>query len=64
LTTSKKANMVAALQADWVALPTLMQETGWKAHTARAAISVEAKKLGLVIERRRAEGVTSYRVRP
>lgn len=34
---------------------------GWQAHTVRGAISALAKSAGLVVERRRVDGVTSYR---
>jgi hypothetical protein len=50
------------LRAGWTSLPDLIERTGWKAATVRAAISVRARKLGLTVECKRSEGITSYRV--
>ena len=48
--------------ADWMPLSYLMSAMEWQAHTVRGALSTAAKARGITIERRRVEGVTSYRV--
>lgn len=58
----KGQSVIQKLQDGWTSVPDLLQQTGWQAHTLRAVISTEAKKRNLKIERRREEGVTSYRV--
>lgn len=57
----KKDRLIAML-ADWTTIGDLMAAMGWQAHTVRGAISTAAKARGIVIERRRVDGVTSYRV--
>jgi hypothetical protein len=59
----KKDRLVAML-ADWTPIGDLMKALDWQAHTVRGALSTAAKALGVTIERRRVDGVTSYRVEP
>lgn len=58
----QKVKLVSAIKNGWAPLPALMSELGWQAHTVRGAISTIAKAEGFKIERRREDGVTSYRV--
>jgi hypothetical protein len=57
----KKDRLIAML-ADWTTLSDLMAAMEWQAHTVRGALSTAAKARGITVERRRVEGVTSYRV--
>lgn len=59
----KKDRLIAML-ADWTPLSDLMKAMDWQAHTVRGALSTAAKARGITIERRRVDGVTSYRVAP
>lgn len=59
-----KAEKVISMLADWTPAAELMAATGWQAHTLRGALSTQAKKRGLAIERQRIDGVTSYRIKP
>ncbi|SRR5579883_894332 len=54
--------VIAALKERWTPIDDLIKLTGWLPHTTRAFISVQTRKLGLTAERRRVEGVTSYRI--
>jgi len=54
--------LVSALKSDWQTVEHLMQETGWQRHSLRGALSTLSKKHGLKVERRRIDGVTSYRI--
>lgn len=57
----KKDRLIAML-ADWTPISELMSAMGWQAHTVRGALSTAAKARSIIIERRRVEGVTSYRL--
>lgn len=59
---SKIDEIIVVLSADWVSVPVLMEKTGWNNTTIRGALSAAAKKRNLRIERKRENGVTSYRV--
>lgn len=59
----KKDRLIAML-ADWTPVGMLMAALDWQAHTVRGALSTAAKARGITIERRRVDGVTSYRVAP
>lgn len=50
--------------SEWHSVPAMLQVTGWKPHTLRAALATHAKKIGVKIERRREDGLTSYRIAP
>jgi hypothetical protein len=56
-----KRDRLVAMLADWTPLSELMSAMGWQAHTVRGALSTAAKARNIKIERRRVEGVTSYR---
>lgn len=58
---TKRDDVLAKLREGWVTVPTLLETTGWKSHTLRGVLS-NAKKSGLNVERKREDGVTSYRV--
>ncbi len=60
---SKKEQIVSML-ADWTPIADLQAATSWKAHSVRGALSSAAKANNIKIERRRVDGVTSYRVAP
>lgn len=60
----KGARLLARLRADWTPATEIAAEYGWQAHTLRGAISTLAKKHAVTVERRKVEGVTSYRVAP
>lgn len=49
---------------EWHSVPALLETTGWKPHTLRAALATHAKKSGVELERRREDGLTSYRIKP
>lgn len=57
----KKDRLVSML-AGWTPISELMDALDWQAHTVRGALSTAAKARGIEIERRRVDGVTSYRV--
>ena len=58
--TTKSANVVTLLQREAGAtLAELIEATGWKAHTIRAALTGLRKK-GYIIERRKREDLTCY----
>lgn len=57
--TSKNDHLRASL-ATWTSIESLCATLGWKPHTTRAAIS----RLDVQTERKRENGVTSYRVKP
>jgi hypothetical protein len=60
---STKAEAITEmLKGGWVTVPDLLETTGWKPHTLRAALSGIAKKLNVRIERKRQGTVTSYRI--
>ena len=58
----KGESLIEKLKIGWMTVPDLLELTGWKPHTLRAAISTQARKLGLQVERSRENGITSYRV--
>jgi hypothetical protein len=58
---NKREHVIAMLIREWTPTYKLGRVTGWKPHTIRALISTEAKKRGLTIERKRENGITSYR---
>lgn len=58
-----KRDRLVSMLADWTPTGDLMASLGWQAHTVRGAISTAAKARGIVIERRRVDGVTSYRIK-
>jgi hypothetical protein len=55
-------NVVAELKARWTTTESLITMTGWLPHTLRGFISTRARALGLKAERKRIDGVTSYRL--
>jgi hypothetical protein len=57
-----KRERLVAMLADWTPISELMSAMGWQAHTVRGALSTAAKARSITIERRRVDGVTSYRV--
>lgn len=57
-----KAEQLLASLADWKTVHELTVMLNWQPHTLRASISGIAKKYK--VERKRVEGVTSYRVAP
>lgn len=57
-----KRERLVAMLSKWTPITELMAAVGWQAHTVRGALSTAAKSLGISIERRRVDGVTSYRV--
>lgn len=59
---TKVSALLSRLENGWAAMPDLQREFGWKPHTIRAAMSVEAKRRGMRLERTRESGITSYRV--
>ena len=61
---SKTDDLIAQMEKDWTPVSDLLVLTGWLPHTLRAAISVKVKRAGLKVERRRVDGVTSYRIVP
>lgn len=61
---SKGERLIQRLRSGWVTAADLMAETQWQAHSLRGAISTLAKRRGIVVERRRIEGVTAYRIAP
>lgn len=61
---SKADELVDRLKSGWASAEDLRKELDWLPHTLRGAISTIAKKRGLKIERRRENGITSYRIEP
>lgn len=59
---TKSATLLLRLEAAWQPVPALCEEFGWKPHTLRAVLSGLILMEGAKIERRRENGVTSYRV--
>lgn len=59
---SKTATLFQKLADGWCDAPSLCAEFGWKPHTLRAAVSGLVLPSNGTIERRRENGVTSYRV--
>lgn len=57
----KGETVIQKLRKGWTDVPALLEMTGWQAHTLRAAISTAARKFGFKVERKRENGVTSYR---
>ncbi len=60
---NKTETVIDKLRQGWVSVSDMIKDTGWQAHTLRAAISVYARKHGIELERQRIDGVTSYRVK-
>lgn len=60
---SKTATLLLKLNEGWCDVPSLCQQFEWKPHTLRAAIS-GIRVYKDYIERRRENGVTSYRIAP
>lgn len=60
----KGEEVLTLLRADWHPVPALLEKTAWKSHTLRGFLSAHAKKTGVKVERKREEGVTSYRIAP
>ena len=58
---TKPEELCALLSQGWQTVPDLMAKFGWKPHTLRGAISRLALN-HIKVERRRVDGVTSYRV--
>lgn len=50
------------LETGWKALPDLAASLSWQAHTVRGVISRIGKEPALTVERKRENGVLSYRV--
>lgn len=59
---SKIDDLFEALQAGWCSAQSLAAANGWANHTLRGAISMNARKRGLVVDRKRENGVTFYRI--
>lgn len=49
---------------EWRTVEYLTALMSWQPHTLRAAIATSAKKRGVEIERKREDGLTSYRIKP
>lgn len=58
----KQSMLYERLCAGWCAAPELQQKFGWLPHSLRGAISQVSTKRKVKIERRRENGITSYRV--
>ena len=58
---TKHEELFESLSTGWSSVPDLCAKFGWLPHTLRAAISTVSKKYDLKVERRRVDGVTSYR---
>lgn len=61
---TKQAELISTLQGGWMPVASLLTAMHWKESTLRGAISNLGRKRGLKIERKREEGVTSYRIAP
>ena len=59
---SKTDQLFEALKEGWQPAGQLAERLAWQPHTMRGAISTLAKRHGIVVERRRVDGVTSYRI--
>lgn len=57
---SKTEQCLAMVRAGWASLPDMMATTGWKEKTIRGVLS----KSKMQLQRRRVDGVTSYRINP
>lgn len=57
-----KADELNDQLCDWRTVPELTAKFKWQPHTLRSAIAATAKKRGLKIERKREDGITSYRL--
>lgn len=58
----KHAQLRALLETGWQALPDLCGAIGWQEHSVRGVISRLSKLPSLTVERKRENGVLSYRV--
>lgn len=61
---NKSDELLARLKAGWCPASVLCVHFQWQPHSLRGAISTIAKKQGVKIERRKEDGITSYRVAP
>ncbi len=61
---NKRDELAACLKEGWQSIEDLHARFFWQPHTIRGAISTVAKQHGLKIERKRVDGITSYRVAP
>lgn len=59
---NKTDELFVSLTAGWCQADSLAAANGWLPHTLRAVISVEARKRGARIERKREDGKTFYRI--
>lgn len=59
---TKSDQLADALREGWQSTEDLHLKFFWGPTTIRGAISMIAKKRGLKIERRRENGITSYRI--
>lgn len=59
-----KRDRLVSMLADWTPISDLMKAMEWQAHTVRGALSTAAKNLKIKIERKRVDGVSSYRIAP
>lgn len=59
---TKAATLLLKLDAGWCQVPDLCAEFGWNPHTLRAAICSLELDDGWEVQRRRENGITSYRV--
>lgn len=59
---TKTEELRQRLLAGWCAVPSLCVLFGWKPHTLRAQISILKPPAAGKIERKRENGVTSYRI--
>lgn len=59
---TKTEQLFSALSEGWHTVPDLCERFAWKPHTLRGAISTLALPANGKIERRREDGITSYRL--